>query len=84
MLNLLHKAYQELLFWKWDLEYQAAQKRMRGCTHTNTMLVDVGVTIEKCRNCWAILVPMFDGSEGMQWLVNCASPRRSRVVQENT
>jgi len=84
MINLIRKAYAELLFWKCDLEYRAAKKRMRGCTHANTMLVDVGVTLEKCRDCWAIRVPMFDGSDGMQWVANCASPKRSRVVQENT
>lgn len=60
-LDLIRQAYSFFLFWKWDREYYAAARRMRGCVHTRTMFVDVGTPpydcVEKCRDCWALRLP---------------------------
>lgn len=80
MIGLLKQAYSRFLFWKWDRAYHAAVERMRGCAHARTMLVDVGDIIEKCCDCWAIKVPAFDGSGGLQWTSNSAPARESERV----
>lgn len=82
LLDLIRQAHARFLFWKWDRNYHAANKRMRGCVHKNTMFVDVGVVLEKCRDCWALRVSALDGSDRMEWTPNSASPRYARQVQK--
>lgn len=84
MINLIRRAYSLLLFWKWDRDYIAAEKRMRGCAHKRTMFVDVGSPpydcIEKCRDCWALRVPKLGGewpTKKLEWVPNSANPRRA-------
>lgn len=91
MINLIRRMYARILFWKWDHDFHAAVKRMRGCAHTRTMFVDVGTVTEKCCDCWAIRVPKLGRTsnelpdEGeMEWTPNSANPRRSRQVAPPT
>jgi hypothetical protein len=79
-LDLVRRAYAAFLYWKWDREFYAADRRMRGCAHTRTGFVDVGVVCEKCRDCWALRLPAVDGSGVLQWTPNTASPRHARWV----
>ncbi len=72
------QAWSSFLFWKWDREYHAAVRRMRGCSHVNTMTVDVGIRCEKCRDCWALLMPALDGSERLDWTPNCVFPKETK------
>ena len=81
MINLLKRAYSRFLFWKWDREYYAAAKRMLGCSHARTMLVDIGAIAEKCCDCWALKLPVLDGSGGMQWTPNCAPAKKAKKVE---
>lgn len=85
--NLVLQAYSRFLFWKWDLEYHAADRRMRGCTHARTMFVDVGSPpfncVEKCRDCWALRLPKLGGewpTNELEWTPNMARPSRARQV----
>ena len=42
MLSTIRKtvlqAYSAFLFWKWDREWHASNRRMRGCVHAHTKL----------------------------------------------
>jgi hypothetical protein len=78
------QAYSDFLFWKWDREYHASVRRMHGCAHPNTVLVDVGAAYKKCRDCWALLVPALDGSNRMEWTPNGAPPRRSAIIGDES
>ena len=93
MIDLIRKAatraYSRFLSWKWDREYHAADERMRGCAHKNTMFVDVGSPpyncVEKCRDCWALRLPRLGldapvPSDEMHWSPNGADPRRACEV----
>lgn len=80
MIRLIRQVRAYFLLRKWDRDFYAAERRMRGCTHARTGFVDVGVVYEKCRDCWALRVPGFDGSRALHWTPNAASPRRSRWV----
>jgi len=80
--SLLSQAHAQFLFWKWDREYLAASRRFQGCSHARTGFVDVGTVLEKCRDCWALRVPAFDGSDSLQWTPNSASPRHAQWVSE--
>jgi hypothetical protein len=53
--------------WILELEFRRAKKRMLGCFHSKTTIVDVGIKTEKCLDCWALLI---DG----QWVANTARP----------
>lgn len=85
MIDLIKKSairvYSRYLFWKWDREYHAANERMRGCTHENTMFVDVGSPpyncTEKCLDCWALRVPKLGSVHEMEWTPNSARPSRA-------
>ena len=86
-LNLIRQAYSAFLFWKWDREFYAAIKRMRGCAHARTMFVDVGSPpydcVEKCRDCWALRLPKLGGdwpAKELEWVPNVANPRRATQV----
>lgn len=87
-LDLIRQTYSKFLFWKWDREYYAAARRMRGCAHTRTMFVDVGTPpydcVEKCRDCWALRLPKLGGewpTKELEWTPNTANPRRARQVR---
>lgn len=68
--------YSRFLFWRWDRQYHSAVRRMRGCAHARTMHVDVGMTLEKCRDCWALRVPTLHDPSQMEWTPNSAPPPR--------
>lgn len=89
-LNLIRQAYSRFLFWKWDREYDAAERRMKGCAHARTMFVDVGTApfdcVEKCRDCWALRLPKLGDepsewpAKELEWTPNAANPRHARQV----
>lgn len=58
------------LWWLERVEIPRAQKRMVGCAHTETLIVDVGIPVQKCRRCWALYL-------GRQWNANTVSPADS-------
>lgn len=78
MKSWLLRLRSRFLFWKWDLEYDAAVRRMRGCSHARTMWVHVGAVYEKCCDCWALRMPFESGT--MEWTSNAASPKKARRV----
>jgi len=89
MIKSLRQMYAAFWFWKWDREYYAANKRMRGCKHTRTMFVDVGSPpydcVEKCRDCWALRLPKLGGvwpTKEMEWNANSANPRHATKAQK--
>ena len=63
----------KVLFWYWDRQYEAAKRRMVGCTHESTQLENHGAPVHKCLRCWAIksagVGPVFD------WSPNSARPK---------
>jgi hypothetical protein len=66
-------------FWAWRLErdYQRALRRLAGCSHQRTIVVDVGVQADKCLDCWALR--MDDGPFPGEWFANSARPPSARL-----
>lgn len=86
-MNLIQRMWWRLLDWKWDRDYHAAVERAHRCAHKRTIFVDVGITAEKCCDCWALRLPKLGGSPlneidlgEMEWIPNSANPRYARQV----
>jgi len=66
-----------------------AEERMRGCSHVERVLVDVGrpsLTL-KCRKCWALLLPNPNGhvphlDRAHEWTPNDMSPEDAAAVTQ--
>jgi hypothetical protein len=65
--DVVRLAYNRFLMWKFERDFEAANKRMLGCKHERTIRIDVGGLTSKCRDCWAILI---NGT----WGPNCVHP----------
>lgn len=67
-------AWGQYLMRKLDRECRAAQERMVGCKHENTVLVDTGMgpITKKCVDCWALHFP--GASVGPEWNPNVCPP----------
>lgn len=76
--NIIDDLRGRFFMWKMTRDYKAGQIRMIGCKHERTIMVDVGVVIPKCIDCWALHFP--DGPEGPYWGVNATPPSESVVV----
>ncbi len=88
MINLIRRAYTHFLFWKFERDYRAATRRMQECDHENTMFVDVGTPpydcVEKCRDCWALLLPDLADHSVRGWVANTAKPSRAQPATRKT
>ena len=73
--DLTRWVWSRFLAWKFEREFDAAQKRMIGCKHTYAARVNFGgdheFMVDKCLNCWALYI-------NDEWAASTAPPPNAR------